>query len=88
MTTRTAETSPRTYARIVGVLYLVIFILGPFAFFLGRTSVVVPGDPTATVNSLTASESMFRRQFECSCRVFRWAVCNHTDVCCHYTQVI
>jgi hypothetical protein len=60
MTTRTTETSPRTYARIVGVLYLVIFILGPFAFFLGRTSVVVPGDPVATADNLMASESMFR----------------------------
>jgi hypothetical protein len=44
----------------VGVLYLVIFILGPFAFFLGRTSVVVPGDPAATINNLMVSESMFR----------------------------
>ena len=60
MTTRTAETSPRTYARIVGVLYLVIFFLGPFAFFMGRTSVVVPGDPAATVGNLMVSESMFR----------------------------
>lgn len=55
-----AKTSPRVYARIVGVLYLVIFILGPFAFFLGRTSVVVPSDPTATISNLMASESMFR----------------------------
>lgn len=60
MTNHIAQTSPRTYARIVGVLYLVIFILGPFAFFLGRTSVVVPGDPAATVGNLMASESMFR----------------------------
>lgn len=60
MTTRTAETSPRTYARIVGGLYLVIFFLGPFAFFMGRTSVVVSGDPAATVGNLMVSESMFR----------------------------
>ena len=59
-TTYTAGTSPRTYARIVGVLYLVIFFLGPFAFFMGRTAVVVPGDPAATINNLMASESMFR----------------------------
>ncbi len=58
--THTAKTSPRTLARIVGVLYLVIFVLGPFAFFLGRTSVVVPGDPTATVNNLMTSGTMFR----------------------------
>jgi hypothetical protein len=56
----TGRTSPRTYARLVGVLYLVIFFLGPFAFFMGRTSVVVPGDPAATINNLLASESMFR----------------------------
>jgi len=60
MTTRTIGTSPRVYARIVGALYLLIFFVGPFAFFVGRTSVVVPGDPTATVDNLIASETMFR----------------------------
>ncbi|MBX0329676.1 DUF4386 domain-containing protein [Oscillochloris sp. ZM17-4] len=60
MTARTNGTSPRVYARIVGALYLLIFFVGPFAFFMGRTSVVVPGDPAATVNTLLASETMFR----------------------------
>jgi hypothetical protein len=60
MTTRTTKTSPRVYARIAGVLYLILFILGPFAFFLGRTSVVVPGDATATAANVMASESVFR----------------------------
>ena len=60
MTARTASTSPRTYARIAGILYLLIFVVGPLAFFVGRTSVYVPGDPTATVDNLMASESMFR----------------------------
>lgn len=60
MTTRTIGTSPSVYARIVGALYLLIFFIGPFAFFLGRTSVVVPGDPAATVDNLMASETMFR----------------------------
>jgi len=60
MTPPTTKTSPRTYARIVGILYLLIFILGPFAFFMGRTSVVVPGDPAATISNLMESESMFR----------------------------
>ncbi|MCB0154663.1 MAG: DUF4386 domain-containing protein [Anaerolineae bacterium] len=60
MTNLSTETSPRVYARIVGVFYLLIFFLGPFAFFMGRTSVVVPGDPAATINALMASESMFR----------------------------
>ncbi len=52
--------SPRAYARVAGVLYLAIFFLGPLAFFMGRTSVVVPGDPAATIDSLMASETMFR----------------------------
>ena len=60
MTTRTTKTSPLVYARVAGVLYLIIFILGPFAFFLGRTSVVVPGDATATAANVMASESVFR----------------------------
>jgi hypothetical protein len=60
MTTHTTKTSPRTYARIAGVLYLIIFILGPFAFFLGRTSVVVSGDAAATAAKVMASESVFR----------------------------
>ena len=59
-TPHTADTSPKTYARIVGGFYLAIFFLGPFAFFMGRTAVVVPGDPAATINTLMASESMFR----------------------------
>jgi hypothetical protein len=59
-TTRNATPSPRTYARVAGVLYLVIFIVAPFAFFMGRVGVVVPGDATATVTNLMASESTFR----------------------------
>lgn len=60
MTNRVAATSPRTYARIAGVLYLIIFIVAPFAFEFGRTSVVVPGDAAATVDNIMASESVFR----------------------------
>lgn len=60
MTVKSAGTSPLVYARIVGVLYLLLFFLGPVAFFMGRTGVVVPGDPSATVENILASESMFR----------------------------
>jgi hypothetical protein len=60
MTTRNFGTSPRVYARVVGALYLLIFFIGPLAFFMGRTSVLVPGDPAATIDNLMASESMFR----------------------------
>lgn len=58
--THTTQTSPRSYARIVGILYLALFILGPLAFFFGRTSVVVAGNPAATVGKLMTSETMFR----------------------------
>jgi len=60
MTTHTTKTSPLIYARVAGVLYLIIFFVAPFAFFFGRTSVVVPGDATATVANIMASESIFR----------------------------
>lgn len=60
MTTQSSAPSPRTYARIAGVLYLALFFIGPLAFFMGRTSVVVPGDPAATVDNLMAAETMFR----------------------------
>ena len=51
---------PRRIARVAGALYLLIFFVGPFAFFVGRTSIVVPGNPTATVDALMASELMYR----------------------------
>lgn len=52
--------SPKTFARIIGLLYLSLFFLGPLAFFMGRTSIVVPGDSAATLDKLLVSESMFR----------------------------
>jgi hypothetical protein len=56
----TSKPSAKTKARIIGVLYLLLFFLGPFAFFMGRTSVYVPGDASVSVTNLLASESMFR----------------------------
>lgn len=57
---RTAIVSPQKYARAAGLLYLLIFFVGPFAFFMGRVGVVIPGDPTATVENLMSSQSLFR----------------------------
>lgn len=57
---RKAAGSPQKYARVAGLLYLLIFFVGPFAFFMGRVGVVVPGDPAATVENLLASQSLFR----------------------------
>jgi len=55
-----AKFAPLKAARIAGVLYLIIFIVSPFAFLIGKSSVLVPGDAAATVNTILASESMFR----------------------------
>ncbi len=60
MENRSVASSPQKYARIVGLLYLLIFFVGPFAFFMGRVGVVVPGDPAATVENVLASQSLFR----------------------------
>ncbi len=60
MTIASPKTSPLIYSKIVGVLYLLIFFLGPFAFFMGRNGVVVANNPSATIINLLASEKSFR----------------------------
>jgi hypothetical protein len=60
MTNRTTETSPLVYARVAGVLYLIIFVAGFFADLFVRDSLIVPGDAAATANNIIASEGLFR----------------------------
>lgn len=60
MTSRTIESSPQFYARIAGVLYLIIIVLGIFGEMYVRNSLVVPGDATATANNIMASELLWR----------------------------
>jgi hypothetical protein len=60
MTERITETSPRVYARIGGVLYLIIIVIGFCSQFFVRDKLVVFGDVTATANNLKASESLWR----------------------------
>lgn len=60
MTAREEAHSIKRTARAVGLLYLVIFIAAPFAFFFVRSSIIVPGDAAATASNLMASESLFR----------------------------
>ena len=55
-----SPSSQRKKARIAGILYLVIFIVYPLSAFIGKSSIVVAGDPAATVQNIQASESMFR----------------------------
>jgi hypothetical protein len=47
-------------ARIAGFLYLLIAVCGGFSFGYVRTTLIVPGDATATVSNLMASEWLFR----------------------------
>jgi hypothetical protein len=56
----TTETSPQVYARIGGVLYLIIVVIGFCSEFFVRDRLVVPGDVTATANNIMASESLWR----------------------------
>lgn len=52
--------STKKLARIAGVLYLLIFITAPFAFLIGKSIVLVPGDASATAEKILASEPLFR----------------------------
>ena len=57
---RITETSPQVYARIGGVLYLIIIVIGFCSEFFVRDKLVVSGDVTATANNIMASESLWR----------------------------
>jgi hypothetical protein len=59
-TDQNAETSPQTYARIGGMLYLVIIAAGMFAELFVRGKLVVPGNPAATANNIMTHELLWR----------------------------
>jgi hypothetical protein len=56
----TETRSLKRTSRFAGVLYLAIFVIAPFAFLLGRSTIVVPGDPAATTANVVAHEAVFR----------------------------
>jgi len=60
MMERMGETSPQVYARIGGVLYLIVIVIGFCSEFFVRDKLVVSGDVTATANNIMASESLWR----------------------------
>ncbi len=60
MTSRTANTSPMVYARIAGVLYLLIAVLSAFVHFYVPGKLIVSGDATTTANNIMASAGLFR----------------------------
>ena len=54
------ETSPLIYARIAGLLYLLMFSLGILGILYVPSTLIVSGDAAATANNIMASESLFR----------------------------
>ena len=63
MQQRTLAVSPRFEARIAGVLYLLVILLGGFAEVGVRQGLVVEGDPAATAQAIVAHASLFRLGF-------------------------
>src|SRR5574341_46135 len=59
MTTRTAETSPLTLARVAGLLYL-MGLPAPFGLIYVPSRLIVSGDAAATAANIMASETLFR----------------------------
>src|ERR1041384_1880348 len=59
MRERIAEATPRSKARMTGVVYLLYFLTAIFSEFLIR-GLVVSGDAMATANNILAHESSFR----------------------------
>jgi hypothetical protein len=53
-------TSPRRAAKIAGVGYVVLFVLGIFANFFVREGLIVAGDAGATATQIGDSEGLFR----------------------------
>ncbi len=60
MTGRSPETSPQTFARVGGMLYLFIIVAALFGEGFVRDSLIVPHDPAATANNILGSEMLFR----------------------------
>jgi len=54
------EPSPQIYARIGGMLYLILILVGMFAVIFVRGKLIVPGDSEATANNISASQLLWR----------------------------
>jgi Domain of unknown function (DUF4386) len=55
-----SRTSPQTYARIGGILYLFIIALGIFYELIVRGRIIVAGDTSATMANLRSMEFLWR----------------------------
>ncbi len=54
------ETSPQIYARLGGVLYLVLILVGMFSVIFVRNTLIVSGDAVATAKNIMASPMLWR----------------------------
>ena len=54
------EESPQLYARIAGILYLLIIVAGIFGELMVRSKLIVYGDANATANNIMNSELLWR----------------------------
>jgi hypothetical protein len=54
------DASPQVYARIGGVLYLIIILAGLFGEMFVRAKLIVVGDAAATAHNIVGSEFLFR----------------------------
>jgi hypothetical protein len=59
MTARTAETSPLVYARLAGLLLLIVAVISAFSIIYVPSTLIVPGDATATADNVRASGTLF-----------------------------
>ncbi len=64
------RTSPQIYARVAGLIWLIIAIMAPFAEFYVRQGLTVPGNVAATAANIVASASLFRAGFASDLVVF------------------
>ena len=60
MTTRSFDSAPQRYARLAGILYLVIIAGGIFAELGVRARTLVAGDAAATARNVVAHETLYR----------------------------
>jgi hypothetical protein len=67
---RAVGTSPQVYAKVAGVIWLIVAILAPFAEFFVRQGLIVPGNIASTADNIVASQSLFRAGFATDLVVF------------------
>ena len=60
MNNRDVRTSPQVYARLGGIFYLIIIVVGTLGEVFVRSRLVVGGNPAATADRMMASEFLWR----------------------------